>query len=64
MKKRYEIYRNGEFLGEADTNLEIYKMINATKQYYHKSIKVKLYADGVNYKGDRYTSIDRLNPKV
>ncbi|TRX34941.1 hypothetical protein FNW52_12425 [Flavobacterium sp. ZT3R18] len=62
MKKRYIILKNNVEVGEGDNDVEIYKFLNCTKQYYHQSLKDKIYDNGVNYKGDRYTLIDRVNP--
>ncbi|MBC5836799.1 hypothetical protein [Flavobacterium muglaense] len=63
MKKRYILFKNGSEIGEADNDVEIYQLITVSKQYYYSQFKDLLFEDGANFKRNRYTIIDRVNPK-
>jgi hypothetical protein len=58
MNKRYEIYKNGEYINQVDTMVEMYKMLGITKQHYNKSLKGLFI---FIYKNDNYQIKDKLN---
>lgn len=58
MNKRYEIYKNGEYINQVDTMVEMYKMLGITKQHYNKSLKGLFI---FKYKNDNYQIKDKLN---
>jgi hypothetical protein len=64
MLKRYIIIKNNKEIGEADLHKEIYQLLGCSKQHFVLRLKEDLFNDGVNFKGDRYNLIDRVNPKV
>jgi hypothetical protein len=60
-KKRYIILKNNIIIGEANTNPEIYRLINCNRQNFNHRLINTIFSTGVTYKNDSYRVIDKLD---
>jgi hypothetical protein len=62
-KKRYIVLKNNTIIGEANTNPEIYRLINCHRQHFNHIFVHSIFNTTVKYKNDDYRVIDKLDVK-